>query len=242
MMKLAKFGSAFLCLLALSGCTMAIWQNNEVVETKHVENVVITDNIVSFFKYQNLKITANSEDTSKMLELPQQGMGFLGDSNIYFLTEGESELLALNENINQIPFVSVKSKDSIRLQFTPSDNPNVKGYFIETYKVKVDKPKQDLSAQELKTLEELGFRHNGYGYFKSIDVEGVIIDRARLDMQLNPQEKLNRSYKIELYTKGYKSTLNATNLVSNLAYTPLTVVGDIIFVPIAYGLLLALYD
>lgn len=240
MIRIMRLGSIVLCLLALSGCTLEMWKNNQVIEKEPVKNIVMTDSVISFFRYQDLKITAKAGDKGQVISLPQQGIGFLGENNIYFLTKGEKRLLALNEHINQFPFVSANSSDSIPLELIKSDNPNVKGNFIETYYVTVDKPKQNLSDREIKTLDELGFRYNGLAYTTSIMIEGVILDRASLDLALHPQQELNRNYKITLYTTGYESHFNAGNLVANTVVTPLMVVGDIVFLPMFVGLMMAI--
>ncbi|GKX62783.1 hypothetical protein SOASR032_13520 [Pragia fontium] len=242
-MSIKRLGIALLLgLFTLSGCTAGMWQSNEVMKKESSENTVITDNIVSFFQYQQLKIIAQAGDINQQLHIPQQGIGFLGENNIYFLTHGETQLMSLNQHIDQIPLVSVRSKDSIRLQFFKADNPNVTGNFIETYQVKVNKPKQELTVQNLETIKELGFKYNGHDYVKDIRVEGVIINRASLDIALNPQQKLNRSYKIEFYTIDQESHFSAENLVSNVVLTPLTLVGDIVFIPVAFGFLMAISD
>lgn len=105
-----------------SGCTALLWSGNEVVEHRYGYSTVIEDNVTAVFQYKNLSVTALQGTSSIKIAIPENGVAFLGIKNVYILTAGANDLLALDKISTQYPLVSgFEKKDALRLKLK---NPN----------------------------------------------------------------------------------------------------------------------
>lgn len=89
-----------------SGCTALLWNGNEVVEHRYGYSTVIEDKVTAAFQYKNLSVTALQGTSSIKVAIPENGVAFLGKKNVYILTSGANDLLALDKISTQYPLVS----------------------------------------------------------------------------------------------------------------------------------------
>lgn len=227
-----------MCAALLSGCTAYQWRENPVVESTYKENNAITDKIEMSFAYKDFELIApaTKKQPATKVALPSNGIGFAGEKYIYFVSFGADELLKLNEIQKDIPLVSYKSKDYIRLELTHSNEPGVFARFNDRYQVQV-KESKSLTPENKEKLKAAGFNSYSDVYKKSIEIKGVIIERSLINYPFVAKDKLNNDYVVQFYSRDAKEVFHPLNLAGNIIATPFTLVGDIIAIPALFTLM-----
>lgn len=231
-MKLINITSVFAIALLLSGCTALLWEVNKPTERDVKYCTEIKDNVFSVMQYENLQLLATQDGKTSQLGIPQQGVAFLGEKNIYILSKGADELLALNDNINKLPLAGKHDGNKIRLKLSTPDKSNPVIRFSDTFRVNVSGKENDLTTEQLTILKELGFSLGAGNYRKDISIAGVIISRNSFTYPLNISNKLTKLYPVEFYSTQGITRLNLLNISENVVITPVALAADIVFFPV----------
>lgn len=222
----------------LSGCTAILWGGNSVIETKKKERTLISDEVTAAFYYENLAASAFQGKTQVRVDIPQNGVAFHGEKNIYILTKGAKELLALDKLSTQVTLVSGFEKfDGLRLKLDVPRENDVVMQFSDTLVLQVNENDSNLTAQDIDDLENTGFGNNGIRYVKQIHLEGVIIPRDKNDSLFNKSEKLVKKHNVEFYSTEDSTHFHPLRLATKIVLTPFTAVADIVFFPISLRVL-----
>ncbi len=228
----------FMCLVSLTtGCTMNLWDSNPVKTLEYKITTEMTDYVMNSFQYKNLRLLSQQGRSEQDLNIPAEGVGFLGENYIYILTSGATDLLSLNQYASEFPFVSRDSDDAIRLKLLTSASPQSVGMFEDNYVVKINKPGNSLSSENVRKIISMGFVLKGGYYLKTIKIKGVFFKKSQMPVAMDMPSSLNHKYKIEFYTKKSEYKVNVLNLTGNIIFTPVTAAADIIVIPMGYAFL-----
>lgn len=222
----------------LSGCTAILWGGNSVIEIKKKERALISDEVTAAFYYENLAASAIQGKTQVRVDIPQNGVAFQGEKNIYILTKGAKELLALDKLSTQVTLVSGFEKfDGLRLKLAVPRENDVVMQFSDTLVLQVNENDNNLTEQDIDDLENTGFWNNGVKYVKQMHLEGVIIPRDKNDSLFNKSEKLVKKHNVEFYSTEDSTHFHPLRLATKIVLTPFTAVADIVFFPISLRVL-----
>lgn len=238
-MKIIKLLVCYSLLLLLSGCTGILWAENKVVDSKTEVQVRIKDNITDVLQYHNLAVSAFQQQQKIPLDIPPKGIAFLGEKNIYILTEGAPQLLELDNLSVRLPLATGLhgGKGPIRMQLESNKKGNGLVRFRNILLVRVAKRDADFSAEELKLMAQVGFESVKGEYSKRVQVSGVIISREKLNYTFSQKSSLNKERQIEFFSIEKTAQFHPVNLVTNIVFTPLAVAADIVFFPVSLGVL-----
>jgi len=135
-----------------SGCTALLWNGNEVVEHRYGYSTVIEDKVTAAFQYKNLSVTALQGTSSIKVAIPENGVAFLGKKNVYILTSGANDLLALDKISTQYPLVSgFEKKDALRLELKKPDNDDAVLSFSDELFVFVNQHIKTITDHDVET-------------------------------------------------------------------------------------------
>lgn len=232
-MKITKSAACISMMLLLSGCTVVLWGGNKVAQTHQVNVVQMQDNVTDIFQYKNLAASVVQGKTSIPLLIPSEGIAFLGEKNIYILTKGADELLALNKMTDKLPLISGKEENTLKLQLTRPEKGDAVVRFTDSIPISVNKNTDKLSPEDINIINHSGFRHTDGKYWKDVDIEGVIIPKKSLNYAFTNAESLGRKYKVEFYAFDSETDFYPKNLVTNIVLTPVLLTADIVFFPIS---------
>ena len=218
-----------------SGCTALLWNGNEVVKHRYGYSTVIEDKVTAAFQYKNLSVTALQGTSSIKVAIPENGVAFLGKKNVYILTSGANDLLALDKISTQYPLVSgFEKKDALRLELKKPDNDEAVLSFSDELFVFVNKT---ITDHDVETLKQAGFQRKGEDYVKRISLAGVILPREKNNSLFNDMTLLDKPHKVEFYVDNDSTEFHPVNLVTNVVLTPFAAVADIVFFPISIRVL-----
>lgn len=218
-----------------SGCTALLWNGDEVVEHRYGYSTVIEDKVTAAFQYKNLSVTALQGTSSIKVAIPENGVAFLGKKNVYILTAGANDLLALDKISTQYPLVSgFEKKDALRLELKKPDNDDAVLSFSDELFVFVNKT---ITDHDVETLKQAGFQRKGEDYVKRISLAGVILPREKNNSLFNDMTLLDKPHKVEFYVDNDSTEFHPVNLVTNVVLTPFAAVADIVFFPISIRVL-----
>ncbi|OSN02931.1 hypothetical protein, partial [Lonsdalea iberica] len=208
-------------MFLLSGCTALLWGGNKVAEPQTERHIQIQDSVAGVFQYKNLAVSAIRASKKTAVNVPSDGVAFVGEKNIYILTQGADELLSLNKLAAQIPLISGREENSLKFRINkPSDNDSVL-QFSDALPVKVNKSASALSSEELNTIQHAGFKSNGVRYVRDVYITGVIIPKASVNYTFNKTESLGRAYSVQFYSLEAGTDFHPVNLATNIVVTPL---------------------
>lgn len=232
-MKKTKIAACLSMALLLSGCTVLLWGGNKVVETHSVTKLQIQDNVIGAFNYSNVKLSASRGSLVTPVDIPSEGVAFLGEKNVYIIVRGTDELLSLDKNINNLPMVSSGQADAIKFRLKKQDKNDVIIRFEDTLTVDINKKVSELSAQEKEIAEQLGFHVVSEIYTKNISLQGVIIPRESFKYSFDNVGALGDKYKVEFYSPDSEINFSLEKLTTNIVITPVALAADIVFFPIS---------
>lgn len=236
-MKFLGIFSGVIMLSVLSGCTAFLWDGNRVVDSKSETHTLVEDNVTGVYQYKNIAISALQGDKKISISVPPDGIAFIGEKNIYILTEGTDELLSLNKLAAQMPLISGHAENTLMLQVKkPSDSDRLL-QFSDVLPVEVKQSANTLSEDELKVIQQAGLNKKGSRYGRNVHVTGVIIPRSSLNSSFDNTESLGRNYSIKFYYTGKETRFHPVNLATNIVITPLALAADIVFFPISLRVL-----
>ena len=224
-------------MFLLSGCTALLWGGNKVAEPKTERHIQIQDNVTGVFQYKNLAVSAVQGSKKTPVKVPSEGIAFVGQKNIYILTQGADELLSLNKLATQIPLISGREENTLKFQINKPSGSDSVLQFSDALPVDVNKSSSMLSTEELNTVQHAGFRINGVRYVRDVHITGVIIPRASLNYTFDKIESLGRTYSLQFYSLESGTDFHPVNLATNIVVTPLALTADIVFFPISLSLL-----
>lgn len=224
-------------MFLLSGCTALLWRGNKVAEPKTERHIQIQDNVTGVFQYKNLAVSAVQGSKKTPVKVPSEGVAFVGQKNIYILTQGADELLSLNKLATQIPLISGREENTLKFRINKPSGSDSVLQFSDALPVDVNKSSSMLSTEELNTVQHAGFRINGVRYVRDVHITGVIIPRASLNYTFDKIESLGRTYSVQFYSLESGTDFHPVNLATNIVVTPLALTADIVFFPISLSLL-----
>lgn len=237
-MKIIKVIACLGVLLLLSGCTVGLWHDNRVTEKRTIKHIHVEDNVDGVFQYKNLAVSVLQGKNHVALDIPPEGIAFLGEKNIYILTQGTEELLSLDKISTQVPLVSGFDKfDGLMLRLSSPKKNEELIHFSQTLQLRVNKPYGHISDSELHTLTAAGFWSNGGRYVKQVQITGVIIPIGKNSNIFSKMKSLDKKHKIQFYSEDNSTKFYPLRLATNVALTPVTAVADIVFFPISLRLL-----
>lgn len=227
-----------LSILSSTGCiTKNFWEDHPTVESESKNVVKLTDRIVTGFEYKNIKIQSKTEKSNiEEIKIPNSGFGFAGEKYAYLLTSGSTELMELNTLVKTIPLAAFDNpKGIIRVKLLPNNGSKSPLEFMQDYSV-YTAPEFQLTEEQIKTLEQAGFKKRSGGdgkssWKKTIPIRGYVIDRNDINIPESATGKLNESYTVELYLTEDQKSFKAGNLAAKVIVTPFTVVADVILTP-----------
>lgn len=224
-------------MFLLSGCTALLWGGNKVAEPKTERHIQIQDNVTGVFQYKNLAVSAVQGSKKTPVKVPSEGIAFVGQKNIYILTQGADELLSLNKLATQIPLISGREENTLKFRINKPSGSDSVLQFSDALPVDVNKSSSMLSTEELNTVQHAGFRINGVRYVRDVHITGVIIPRASLNYTFDKIQSLGRTYSLQFYSLESGTDFHPVNLATNIVVTPLALTADIVFFPISLSLL-----
>ncbi|MXG72443.1 hypothetical protein GRW77_14045 [Escherichia coli] len=224
-------------MFLLSGCTALLWGGNKVAEPKTERHIQIQDNVTGVFQYKNLAVSAVQGSKKTPVKVPSEGIAFVGQKNIYILTQGADELLSLNKLATQIPLISGREENTLKFRINKPSGSDSVLQFSDALPVDVNKSSSMLSTEELNTVQHAGFRINGVRYVRDVHITGVIIPKASLNYTFDKIESLGRTYSLQFYSLESGTDFHPVNLATNIVVTPLALTADIVFFPISLSLL-----
>lgn len=236
-MKHLRVFPGVVMVILLSGCTAFLWGGNRVVDSKLETHTLVEDNVTGVYQYKNIAVSALQGNKKISISVPSDGIAFIGEKNIYILTEGTHELLSLNKLATQIPLISGRAENTLTLEVTePSDTDRLL-QFSDFLPVEVKQSANTLSEAELKVIQQAGLKKKGSRYGRNVHVTGVIIPRSSLNYSFDKTESLGRNYSVKFYYTGKETRFHPVNLATNIVVTPLALAADIVFFPISLRVL-----
>ena len=224
-------------MFLLSGCTALLWGGNKVAEPKTERHIQIQDNVTGVFQYKNLAVSAVQGSKKTPVKVPSEGIAFVGQKNIYILTQGADELLSLNKLATQIPLISGREENTLKFRINKPSGSDSVLQFSDALPVDVNKSSSMLSTEELNTVQHAGFRINGVRYVRDVHITGGISPRASRNYTFDKIESLGRTYSLQFYSLESGTDFHPVNLATNIVVTPLALTADIVFFPISLSLL-----
>ncbi|MBD9642640.1 hypothetical protein IB231_03235 [Pantoea sp. PNT02] len=219
-------------VFSLTGCTYYLWSLSDTRSTT-VREMNFSDRISGMFEYKNVNLTEEDNGTGKdIIRLPDEGVGFVGDDNIYFVTVNGNELLALNDLMKKVPLRMNNDDKFIDMNLKGHYSKNTNAEFQQTMSVRTRKPVTALTQSQKKALEDKRFSSvDGY-LQRSVTVEGIIINRMRLGSSFPQTTSLDESYQVRFYSSYRYDKFDSGSLALKLALTPVTLIGDVVFIPL----------
>lgn len=225
----------FLSTVILSGCTSILWAlNNPNDSRRHSERVeAYSDEIQSAFEYKNVNLSTKSlSGETGSIELPFEGVGFIGKENVYFVTQNGNVLLSLNKLMKDIPLKAIGSSKYIDISLVS----DYKGYgnagFNQFIHVKAQQPASSLTVKERTQLADASFQLKDGFYQRSVEIKGVIINKSRFRGVIPGEASLNDSYQVRFYKYTSSAGMDGGTLAFNVLMTPVTLTGDILLLPL----------
>jgi hypothetical protein len=220
-------------MFLLSGCTVLLWGGNKIAEPKTERHIQIKDSVTGVFQYKNVAVSAVQGSKKTAVKVPSEGVAFVGEKNIYILTQGADELLSLNKLATQIPLISGREENTLKFRINKSSSSDSVLRFSDALPVEVNKSSSMLSSEELNTIRHSGFQSNGVRYVRDVSITGVIIPKSSVNYTFEKTESLGRTYSVQFYSMEAGTDFHPINLATNIVVTPLALSADIVFFPIS---------
>lgn len=232
-MKRTKSATCIGMALLLSGCTAILWGGNKVAGSHQVNVMKMQDNVTDIFQYKNLAASVVQDKTKIPLIIPSEGIAFLGEKNVYILTRGADELLSLNKLTDKIPLIAGKEENTLKLQLARPVKGDAVVHFEDSLRVWVNKSAGELSENDIDVIKHSGFRSAKEGYWKDVNIVGMVLPRKSINYTFTNTESLGRKYKIEFYATDSEIDFSPKNLATNIVLTPVVLAADIVFFPVS---------
>lgn len=219
-------------VFSLTGCTYYLWSLSDTRSTS-VREMNFSDRISGMFEYKNVHLTEGKNGAGKdILRLPSDGVGFVGEDNIYFVTINGNELLSLNDLMKKVPLRMNNDDKFIDMNVNGYYSKNTNAEFKQTMSVRTRQPATALTQSQRKALEDKEFSSvDGY-LQRSVTVEGIIINRMRLGSSFPQTTSLDESYQVRFYSSYRYDKVDGRDVALKIALTPVTLIGDVIFIPL----------
>lgn len=202
--------------LNLSACTAITWAQNPATQERVTKEVLFTDEIFALAQIQNQQ---SKKSPNNVL--------IIGKKNIYSLqAKGGEKLLHLYQNIPNRQNLILSITDTLDFEL------NKDGTFSGDvpFRYQTENP---ISKEEWVKLAALGFeRHNTKLAHLNIAVRGGIYANNEQNMTLFSSDRFRQTYSISLVRTSRYSSVNAGNLLENILLTPMTLMGDVVALPL----------
>lgn len=232
-MKITKSAACIVMVLFLSGCTAILWGGNKVSGSHRVNVMKMQDNVTDIFQYENISASVVQDKTNIPLIIPSKGIAFLGEKNVYILTRGADELLSLNKLTDKIPLIAGKEENTLMLQLARPVKGDAVVRFKDSLRVWVNKSAGELSEYDIGVIKHSGFQSTKGGYWKDVNIEGMVLSRKSLNYTFTNTASLGRKYKVEFYATDNETDFYPKNLATNIVLTPVVLAADILFFPVS---------
>lgn len=232
-MKITKSSACIVMVLLLSGCTAILWGGNKVSGNHRVNVMKMQDDVTDIFQYENISASVVQDKTNIPLIIPSKGIAFLGEKNVYILTRGADELLSLNKLTDKIPLIAGKEENTLKLQLARPVKGDAVFRFKDSLRVWVNKSAGELSENDIGVIKHSGFQSTKGGYWKDVNIEGMVLPRKSLNYTFTNTESLERKYKVEFYMIDNETDFYPKNLATNIVLTPVALAADIVFFPVS---------
>lgn len=219
--------------ILLSGCTSILWALNDTHQTVYKNTEVYSDNIRSTFEYKNASLSIDSGNrTGGDYDFAADGIGFVGDKNVYFVTSNGDVLLSLNNLMKVVPLRTVGNDKFIDISLIEPMRTYSNAEFSQYLNIRSRQSASSLTAmQKDRLIQEKFTLKDGY-YQRLVEIKGIIINKARLKGSFPNETALKDSYQVRFNTNKASREINGGKLAFNVVMTPVTLTGDIILLPV----------
>lgn len=221
-------------IFCASGCTPGLWAVNDIHSgSRYTIKKSYSDEIYSTFEYDGAKLKAGAGDDISTIWLPEKGIGFVGDDNVYFVTENGPTLLSFNTLMRQVPLRMEDDSSFITFYLKQGTGGNLNGEFSQFLHFKTRKKASSLTEQQKTLLAQYQFTFKDGYYHRSVKVEGIIINKKRFGSTFPDAQGLNDRYKVRFYSQSnvVRQGVDGGKLAFNILMTPVTLTGDILLSP-----------
>jgi hypothetical protein len=224
----------FIFALLISGCTETMWNSNPSSGYVKTHDVVVKDRVSGFYKYNNLKIQINDNGVLTRINVPENGVAFIGQEKVYVLGEGEEKLIAVAQVMETLPVEGFHDNDVIEFEARQTTDPSVL-IFEKKFRVKFKKNPEKTTPEVEKILLLSGFKENQQNYYGEVKLKGYVFNRDSIDgLKVKIENKITPT-NVELYISQTNKVYHPLNIATKIVWTPVTVAADIILIPLAYG-------
>ncbi len=191
----------------LNGCTYIVWKADPVKTTTMQAEAVDRDNVFAL-----------ARTTVEQKELPAGSIIIIGEKYIYVLDSGGERLIEL---MKAVPDNRKLTATSENMRFVLKKNQKISGNLSLQY------PKETGIDE---SMNKLRFYKGNDAYTTQIKLEGRIFSAQNNQLNLPQVSTFNHSYTITLHLE--KTNINAKKLFENIMITPITLMGDVIVLPL----------
>lgn len=219
--------------ILLSGCTSILWALNDTHQTVYKNTEVYSDNVHSAFEYKNASLSIDSANrTGDDYDFAPDGIGFVGDKNVYFVTSNGDVLLSLNNLMKAVPLRTVGNDKFIDINLIEPTRTYSNAEFSQYLNIRTRQSASSLTAKQKELLTQEKFTLKDGYYQRLVEIKGVIINKARLKGSFPNETSLKDSYQVRFNTNKASQELDGGKLAFNVVMTPVTLTGDIILLPV----------
>ncbi|MDK9605704.1 YidX family protein [Lelliottia wanjuensis] len=217
----------------LSGCTPILWILNDTHQTVYKNTEVYSDNIRSAFEYKNASLSIGSGSVKiDNDDFDSDGIGFVGDKNVYFVTSNGDVLLLLNNLMKAVPLRTVGNDKFIDINLIEPTRTYSNAEFSQYLNIRTRQSASSLTAMQKELLTQEKFTLKDGYYQRLVEIKGIIINKARLKGSFPNETALKDSYQVRFNTNKASQELDGGKLAFNVVMTPVTLTGDIILLPV----------
>ncbi|HGF9764671.1 TPA: hypothetical protein ACJEWE_004762, partial [Klebsiella michiganensis] len=134
---------------------------------------------------------------------------------------------------DKIPLIAGKEENTLKLQLARSVKGDAVFRFKDSLRVWVNKSEGELSEYDIDVIKHSGFQNSKGGYWKDVNIEGIVLPRKSLNYTFTNTESLGRKYKVEFYATDNETDFYPKNLATNIVLTPVALAADIVFFPVS---------
>jgi hypothetical protein len=231
----------------LNGCTAILWNNSDsgtlatgkVIST-HADRVTVEQDQIFGFAYLKESSTSKTKVDIKNLD---SSLIVIGQKYVYMIDIGNQEILETIQSDLDPKYWRIRPVRSNEEYFGLSLLPKIDDdKHLQQAKFSADielyYAKNNLTQNEQQQLSRLNLSKYEYGqensefYRRKIGLVGHIVG-LNTEMNKIKFQHFSQNYPIEIYTRGKTHySLHPKTLLQKVALTPVTLVGDIVAIPL----------
>lgn len=222
-----------LAIFSLCGCTVALWGSNQPTSKRSEYRKISSDSIDGVYLYKGLQTSVVNNGLNYPVDIPPDGLAFVGKENIYVVTNGGEHLLEIDALHSRYDLELKGNDNKIKLKLVSPATKRSVAKFEGDFEVIARNNSGVVSPCEAKDMQSIGFNYSENTCVSNIKIKGVIIPEKSLNFRGGQQSKTASQYKIELWTYKLVTKIHADKILTNVVLTPVAAAADIIFFPIS---------